>query len=148
EGKELLDELNSLRSRSSNLPRGGLVLRQQLCDDLGLDVADLPFAGELIDVSPEHSGWRGAAERVLRGFAMSLLVPHEHYPQVSRWVNERFLGQRLVYLRVPQRRVPTRPTHSDTGLLLAHTLDVAPGPLGDYLREELARRADYRCVDT
>ena len=44
------------------------------------EVRVLPFAGELLDVAEGFEEWRGAAERVLRGFALSLLVPQQHYP--------------------------------------------------------------------
>ncbi|MEK8225982.1 hypothetical protein NKG05_07770 [Oerskovia sp. M15] len=49
----------------------------------------------------EHAEWEGAAERVLRGFALSLLVPAQHYDAVSSWINSQDLGTRLVYHRVP-----------------------------------------------
>ena len=149
-------ELTSLAGRRNNLPRSSLDLRAQLCHDLGLDPGALPFAGELVDVADGFEQWRGAAERVLRGFALSLLVPQEHYPAVSRWVNDRRLsyvrddgerrGMRLVYERVPRRHVALRPPSSNAGLLLAQTLELAPGPFEGYLRDQLARRADHRCA--
>jgi uncharacterized protein YPO0396 len=152
------DELTSLASRTSNLPRSQLDVRTQLCQDLGLDEADLPFAGELLDVAEEFAEWRGAAERVLRGFALSLLVPQQQYRRVAEWVNGRRLtyrrtdgtaaGGRLVYERVAERRVPLRSNRSSDALLLADTLDIAEGPFQDYLRDELVRRADYRCADS
>lgn len=61
-------------------------IRARLCADLGLTPDDLPYAGELLDVSPDHAAWRGATERVLRGFALSLLVPQQHYESVAGWV--------------------------------------------------------------
>jgi len=151
-------ELTSLAGRRSNLPSSLVEVREQLCDALGIDLENLPFAGELIDVPDEHRAWRGAAERVLRGFAQSLLVPHEHYAVVARWVNEHRLtharrdgsraGVRLVYERVPQRRVPVRGLERPGALILADTLELAEGPVQGYLREELVRRADHHCVDT
>ena len=91
-------------------------MRAELCAALGLTPDDLPYAGELLDVSDEHAEWRGAAERVLRGFALSLLVPQQHYDAVAGWVNGRRLtfhgrggkaiGAKLVYERVPRQRVP------------------------------------------
>jgi uncharacterized protein YPO0396 len=39
------------------------------------------------------------------------------------------------------------PVDSD-GLRLADTLEIAPGEFADYLRDQLARRADHRCADT
>jgi uncharacterized protein YPO0396 len=157
EGDEVRAELASLATRTSNVPTAQLHVRERMCADLGLRSDDVPFAGELLDVSDAHARWRGAAERVLRGFALSMLVPQEHYERVSRWVNDnrleyrrsdgRTAGSRLVYERVAARRVPLQATPSN-GLLLADTIDIAEGPFSDYLRDELIRRADYRCVET
>lgn len=152
-------ELASLGSRTSNLPSGQLAIRAQLCADLGLGEDELPFAGELLDIADEHQVWRGAAERVLRGFALSLLVPQQHYESTARWVNERRLthrghdgrttGARLVYERVSTRRVTLVPaTGSGDVLILADCLEVKDGPFADYLRNELVRRADHRCTET
>ncbi|WP_068399192.1 ATP-binding protein [Kribbia dieselivorans] len=149
-------ELASLQQRTSNLPSSHLQLRDQLCADLGLDPVDLPYAGELLDVSEEHVDWRGAAERVLRGFALSMLVPQVHYPAVTDWVNGRRLtvrgrdgqvGAKLVYERVPDRRVPLQRADRD-GLLLADCLVAKPGAFDGYLRAEVQRRANYVCVDS
>ena len=157
-GDEARAELLSLATRENNLPAAQLDVRAQLCADIGISDAELPFAGELLDVKEEFSDWRGAAERVLRGFALSLLVPHRHYERVSRWVNERRLtyrrsdgrtvGSRLVYERVPTRRVPLQPRGSGRVLLLADTIEIADGPFRDYLRDELIRRADFTCAGT
>ena len=155
--REVTQELESVSGRSSNIPAEQLQVREQLCTELGVDVADLPFAGELMDVAQEHGQWRGAAERVLRGFALSLLVPESRYAGVSEWVNSRRLtarrsdgrevGVRLVYERVPERHVPLqRPPAA--GLLLADTIEIADSPLRGYLAKELYARADHRCADT
>lgn len=151
-------ELASLGSRTSNLPSSQLAIRAQLCADLDLGEDELPFAGELLDVADEHQPWRGAAERVLRGFALSLLVPRQHYERTARWVNERRLthrsqdgrtsGARLVYERVSARRVTLTPASGSSGLALADCLEVKDGPFADYLRNELVRRADHRCTET
>ena len=74
-------------SAPATCPREQVDVRAQLCDDLGLTPDDLPYAGELLDVDEQHAQWRGAAERVLRGFALSLLVP-------QRTTTRRRLGQR------------------------------------------------------
>ena len=158
-GDATRSELLSLATRHNNLPAEQLDVRQQLCADLGISDADLPFAGELLDVAEEFSVWRGAAERVLRGFALSLLVPQRHYDQVARWVDAhrltyrrpdgRTAGSRLVYERVAARRVPLQASRRpDAGLLLADTLTIADGPFRPYLAEELARRADFVCVES
>ena len=80
-----------------------LSIRADLSSALGLDAGSLPFAGELIEVRQEERAWEGAAERLLHGFALSLLVPDEHYTAVASWVDATHLGGRLVYFRVQSR---------------------------------------------
>jgi uncharacterized protein YPO0396 len=155
--RALEHELASLALRKNNLPVDQIDIRAQLCEDLRLTPDDLPYAGELIDVADEFAEWRGAAERVLRGFALSLLVPEQLYDEVVRWVNDHRIvargratgasGSKLVYERVPLRRVRVHPERGD-GLVLAHCLEVKDGPFEAYLFAELARRADHRCSVT
>lgn len=145
-------EIASLEQRTNNLPHEQVAVRAELCEALGLTPEDLPYAGELLDVYDEHADWRGAAERVLRGFALSLLVPQRHHDAVAGWVNARRLtvagrGAKLVYERVPQHRVRLQPTAQD-GLLLADCIDVREGQFEQYLRNELMKRADFRCAAT
>ncbi len=98
----LSDEILSLRSRKSNIDTRQVDIRKSLCSALGLSENTLPFAGELIAVDEEFKEWEGAIERILRSFALSLLVPDEHYREVSRWVDETHLKGRLVYYRMTQ----------------------------------------------
>ena len=151
------EELASLEQRTSNLPLAQVQLRAQLCAELGLTPDDVPYAGELIDVADEQATWRGAAERVLRGFALSLLVPQQHYDAVTAWVNThrlvyqgrdgKALGAKLVYERVSARRIPLQ-RQGAPGLLLADCLEVKDGSFREYLLAELTKRADYRCAQT
>ncbi|MGW6229685.1 ATP-binding protein, partial [Cellulosimicrobium cellulans] len=143
-------ELASLADRRSNLPRTHLEVRDRLCAGVGLSPGDVPFVGELLAVRPEHADWEGAAERVLRGFALSLLVPAAHYEAVAAWVDREHLGLRLVYHRVPERVPAARPAPREDVPLLADLLDVrrlddAPS-LTAWVETELERRADHACA--
>ena len=135
-------EIESLNARRNSLPADLDRVRASLCGALGLDEHDVPFAGELIEVSEEFAEWRGAAERVLRGFALTMLVPQQHYARVSAWVNDNRLNAKLVYLRVPERRVRSVPT-LHAGSRLVDALSIEPGPFADYIAAELAVRADH-----
>jgi uncharacterized protein YPO0396 len=148
EGEQLNAELRSLASRQSNLPHRSLAVRAQLCSDLGIDEVDLPFAGELLQVRSDASPWEGAAERVLHNFALSLLVPNRHYAQVAAWINQRHLGARVVYYRVPERRSrETAPTRTSQFPLLLDMIEIKPDTAFEpWLAAELARRADHACV--
>ncbi len=151
------EELTSLEQRTSNLPVEQVEVRAELCAALRLTPGDLPFAGELLDVTDEHAEWRGAAERVLRGFALSLLVPQQHYEVVAGWVNGRRLtfhgrggkaiGAKLVYERVAKQRIPLQSLGHE-GFWLADCIEVKEGLFHRYLVDELTKRADYRCASS
>ncbi|GIJ30365.1 ATP-binding protein [Micromonospora qiuiae] len=146
---EVNAELRSLQERRSNIPRRNLDLRARICAELELPEAALPFAGELIQVRADATDWEGAAERLLRGFALSILVPDEHYPTVAGWVDRHHLGGRLVYYRVPAS-LPRQaePLPADAGRQLFAKLELRESPLRPWLERQLRRRAGYECVQT
>ena len=146
QAKEVNDEIVSLRSRKNNIPRINLALRQTLCRELGLPESALPFAGELIEVRPEELEWEGAAERLLHGFALSVLVPDGHYSGVSDWVNERHLDARIVYYRVVTGAAP--PEDRQAGQQLYGKLNIKETEFSGWLEHELAKRAGLECVQT
>ncbi|MGV7211257.1 ATP-binding protein [Oxalobacteraceae bacterium A2-2] len=140
-------EVASLRRQPSNIPAPMLELRRAIAHALGLAEAALPFAGELLQVKPEEAQWQGAAERVLRGFALSILVDEGNYNALSRHINDTHLGQRLVYFRTGARDSgAARVQHPDS---LALKLNVKEGSAhGAWLKAELRTRFDYECVDS
>jgi uncharacterized protein YPO0396 len=144
---EVNAELVSLRARKNNIPAHNLELRGRMCTALGLAEDTLPFAGELIAVRDSERDWEGAAERLLRNFALSILVPGEHYAAVSDWINDHHLNARVVYYRVaeasPRPHVPSWGPNT-----LAAKLDVKDSAFASWLERELERRADHECVAT
>lgn len=146
ESTQISAELRSLRQRRSSIPLAQLELRQRLCADVGVLEDDLPFVGELVQVRPDQERWHGAAERVLHGFALSLIVGTAHYDEVARWVDEHHLGARLVYHRV---RVEDR-HHARAGApgTLAAKLQLLESPYAAWLASELAARAAHECVES
>jgi len=143
----LNDEIASLERRRSNIDMAQVRIRDSLCAALGLDEAELPFAGELIQVREDERDWQGAAERLLRGFGLSLLVPDRHYAAVSAWVDGEHLRGRLVYYHLrPRKRAPAVALHPQS---LVRKLLVKPDAAeADWLEQELQQRFDVACCDT
>ncbi|MBT2554435.1 ATP-binding protein [Arthrobacter sp. ISL-5] len=142
---EIGAELRSLQSRPNLLPLPQLELRRRLCDGTGIAETALPYAGELLRVRDSEGAWEGAAERTLHGFALSLLVPGEHYTAVSGWVDANNLRGRLVYLKVGEAGAPKT---AEPGTLAAK-IAIKPGtPFRSFLLDELATRFDHFCCDT
>ena len=141
---ELEAELKSLADRTSSIDQQMVGIRDALCAGVGLQPTDIPFAGELLRVTDEQ--WEPAAERLLRGFALSLLVADEHYSAVSEWVDRTNLRGRIVYFRV---RNETRPAPQTDPRSLVHKLEVRPGtPFTAWLNAEAGRRFDLICART
>ena len=146
EAAEVNAELRSLRERKTNIPKKQLELRAWLCRELAIGEDSLPFAGELIAVRDSEADWEGAAERLLHGFALSVLVPDEHYAAVSDWIDGHHLKDRVVYYRVPEpSRARDAPAHYGPDTLAAK-LAVKDTPFAGWLEHELGRRADHECV--
>src|SRR5581483_4046009 len=143
---EAKEEVESLRRQSSNVPARMLQLRARLAGELGIAETALPFTAELIEVLPREEAWRGAVERLLRGFALSLLVEERYYSAVSDLVNRASLGDRLAYNRVA-REQSLLPRRTQPNALI-HKLQIKDGPFSSYLHSTLMHRFDYACVES
>ena len=151
QGKEehdaLQGEIDSLKRRRSNIDDQQIRIRSTLAAALGVGEESMPFAGELIQVREQERDWEGAAERLLRGFGLSLLVPDAQYPAVADWVDRNHLQGRLVYFHVQARRsLERRELHEHS---LVRKLAVKPdSPFYPWLERELAHRFDVACCST
>jgi uncharacterized protein YPO0396 len=143
----LLAEIASLRSRRSNIESTHVAMRSMLCTALSLPESELPFAGELIQVREDEREWEGAAERLLRSFGLSILVPETFYAQVAEWVDRTHLRARVVYFRVRPRAREVPPTLARDSL--ARKLLLKPdSSFYDWLEREVAHRFDLACCAT
>jgi uncharacterized protein YPO0396 len=140
-------EIESLARRMSNIDAAQIRIREALCAALAIAEDELPFAGELIQVRDDEREWEGAAERLLRGFGLSLLVPDAHYPAVADWVNRQHLGGRLVYFHVrPLKNPPEITLHPQS---LVRKLILKPdSPHVEWLEQALKSRFDFACCDS
>jgi uncharacterized protein YPO0396 len=139
-------EIEALKRQPSNIPADMLELRSEIATSIGISEKALPFVGELIEVKAEEIAWQGAIERVLHGFALSLLVDERHYAALANHLNSTNLGRRLVYYRTSQQE------HWQTKPVVAHSLilklTVKEEHHTAWLQNELRQRFDYACVDS
>jgi uncharacterized protein YPO0396 len=143
---QTISEVKSLERQPSNIPAHMLDLREELAAAIGASSSALPFIGELIEVKPDEAEWQGTIERVLHGFALSLLVDERHYSALSNHINNHHLGRRLVYYRTGQvDRQQVNPVGTDSMVL---KLSIKECSQSDWLMTELRRRFDYACVDS
>jgi len=144
EHETLNGEIESLQHRRSNIDTKQISIRKKMCAALQVTEEDLPFAGELLQVRDEERLWEGAMERLLRNFALSLLVPDRLYPAVSNWVDQTNLRGRIVYFRIGTRTPTIRTTlHPDS--LVRKIAIKADSECYPWLEAQLHNRFNYAC---
>lgn len=148
EFKRLREEIQALESSSSNIPAEMQHLRARLCRELSLSLGGVMFVGELIQVRAEAmDAWAPAAERLLRGFALDLLIDERDYKRVARWIDDTHLGLKLVYHPVTTgTRGAMREPRSAESIL--HKLETRKHAFAPWVERELSERFDYECVST
>lgn len=138
-------QVRAMETRRSNIPYELQDVRDRVVAALRLPENALPFAGELIEVAKDEARWQGAIERVLGGFAKSLLVDEKHYSEVSSCIDEMHLGVRLIYHRMIPQTSGNRTPSPDS---LVRKLILKAGLCKSWLAEELKSRFDLVCVET
>jgi len=135
-------EISFLEKRKSNIPKQNSDIRDQIASELNIE---LPFVGELLRVNDK--AWEGAIERVLRPFALSLLVDKVNYTKVSRYIDKTNLKGRIVYLRVMKSKNTSLSPLVENSVV--EKIDILHDtPFYEWLEEELYRRFDYSCVES
>ncbi|MFC7496372.1 MULTISPECIES: ATP-binding protein [unclassified Nocardioides] len=94
---ELRRERASLESRAGRVPARMHDLRAEVAQASGLDVDELPFIAELIDVAPDEARWRSAIETVLGASARTMLVPLDRLDEFSAAIDGLRLRGRLTF---------------------------------------------------
>jgi len=152
ERDDLKREFHALQKRQTQLPESHQDIRDRLCHSLGLARNSLPFAAELMTVRDDELAWESSLEKVLRTFALTLLVDGENYREVSRLIDGQRLedhrgrGMRLHYERIDLSEVQRN--HQPAPGDLINKLELRENhPLIPWLAHRLATRFDYHCCE-
>jgi uncharacterized protein YPO0396 len=142
-------ELKRVEHVGSALPESAIAMREHICAAVGVDPGALPYIAELMDLRPEHSRWRVAVEKVLRGVGLRLLVPDSHYAAVLRFVNETNMRGRLQLHHVRAALVGKAPVDAEANTLAGKLFVVDPThPCAAEAADVVAAAGDHICVDT
>ncbi|MCH8495628.1 MAG: hypothetical protein LAT57_08365, partial [Balneolales bacterium] len=108
---------------------------------------EIPFIGELIKVKEAELAWEPAIEKLLRSFALRLIVPDKYYAKVTEYVHNNDLRGRIQYYRVkdnaenmPDFRIP-----EPSELFLK--LDFKRSEFRGWVEDQIRRHFDYLCID-
>ncbi len=133
------------KGRADNIPAHLHESRELLARAAGMDVDELPFVAELVEVRTEFEPWREAFNLALGGFATTVLLDAANLPRFRAAINAVRTPVRLQYEGV-QSGLPTSPGQDPR--TLPGRLDLRTTPFTGWLQDRLADRFDYVCVET
>jgi uncharacterized protein YPO0396 len=138
-------ELAQLRATGALVPPGPLARRAAIARAVGADPSLLPYAAELIDVAEGEERWRPAAEKVLRGFGLRLLVPQDLRDEVAAYIDSHDMRGAVDYSIVTAASAhQPRPAPGT----LAAKLIVTPGhAASQWLLAQVATQFSHACVE-
>lgn len=142
---ELETEQRWTEQRRDNIPERLHVARRLLADAAGLQIDDLPFVGELVDVSTEYEPWREAFNLALGGFATTMLIDADDLPRFRGAVDAVRTEVRLRYEGVHtdfEQRDRLDPQ------CLPGRLDYRDTAFTGWLQDRLERQFGFYCVDS
>lgn len=140
-------DLESLMKQKNNIPRRVLEIRQEILSYTGATEKQIPFIGELIQVSPSEGDWESSIEKVLHNFALRLIVPEKYYKQVNEYVNDNNIRGRIIYHRYRKEIylnefIPDVENSIYTKVEIKRDSDYA-----DWIEYQIKKSYDYVCTD-
>lgn len=144
--RERAAELAALQASGSLLPAQAAERRAAIAAGADVPVTDLAYAAELIDLADGEERWRPAAEKVLRGYGLRLLVPDRHKDKVRAWIDEHDMRGVIDYSIVTA--ISAHQPRPAAGTLAAKLEIDTSHPSGYWLGVQLARQFEHVCVET
>ncbi|RZT85766.1 uncharacterized protein YPO0396 [Pseudonocardia sediminis] len=137
-------EITGLRARRSLIPEDADGRRNRIASALDIDTDRLRYAGELLQLKPEHRRWEKAVIGLLLPLSSTLLVESHDFVRVRRYVHDHDMHGSITI--TPARPGSPRPAPMDSGI--PALLDIADHPFQGWLAAELNETANYFCVET
>lgn len=137
-------EIAGLRARRSLIPEDADARRNQIAADLRIDIDRLRYAGELLQLKPEHRRWEKAVVGLLLPLSSTLLVDSRDFARVRRYVHDHDMRGSVTIAPAVSGTPRPAPMRGAVPALL----DIADHPLQGWLAGELNETASYFCVET
>lgn len=144
--KDILEtEINMLHQSQTNIPSYLVLMRREICAGLKIDPDEMPFVGELVQVSSAELDWQPALEKLLRPYALRLLIPDKYYKRATSYINIQNLRNKIVYNHVTDSALIQ---HADQNTII-HKLEFHPDhKLARYVEQQLIQQYSYVAVDS
>lgn len=155
--ERLRESLQFLRKNKGNISPNLLYIRAKVSNVTGIPESELPFIGELLEVKDEEKeDWEGPINKLMKGFASTMLVPSKYYLSVYKFLNGNikdwlpsYYDPSIDYIPVYDLRYASseevgKSAEYVSGKLLVRT----DSPMSEYVRQEVISRFHCLCVDS
>jgi uncharacterized protein YPO0396 len=145
--QQLKDDIAILGKTGTNIDPKYLELRQAVANACGVSPERLPFVGELLQVKEGEERWAPAIQRVMRSFALSLLVEDDPslYSKVTEFLDKAHLGLRLVYNKAETGAKRKAACLEGT---VGSKIAIRPGtPFHGWLADQLSQKFNFSCAE-
>ncbi|MFD7159033.1 ATP-binding protein [Kribbella sp. NPDC059898] len=133
--KDLEVELKRLQTARTNIPPEADNVRARIAAATKVPVERLPYAGELLQIKPQHRGWSKAVQVVLRGLVKDLVVDERDLPNVRKYVNDHDMRSAVTLAKA----TATGPVAEPIDGTIPALLDIADSPCRNWIQAELNR---------
>lgn len=133
---DLRAERASLEGRSGRVPGYLDRMRLEAAAAAGMDVRELPFLAEVIDVHPDEQVWRLAVETVLGAGARQMLVPADRLDEFSAAIDTLDFDRRLTFVGADTGLAVDAET--DRSRIAGKVVQDESSPFAGWVREYLA----------
>jgi uncharacterized protein YPO0396 len=137
-------EIAGLKARRSLIPEDADARRNRIASDLDIKIDRLRYAGELLQLKPEHRRWEKAVVGLLLPLSSILLVDSHEFARVRRYVHDNDMRGSVTIAPAVSGAPRLTPTNGEVPALL----DITDHPFRGWLAGELNETANYFCVET
>lgn len=145
--EEKAKELDELTKQKNNITGRVSEIRQEILFHTKATSNEIPFIGELIQVLPKETKWEMAIEKVLRNFALRLIVPEEYYKQVNTYVNDnKELKGKIVYERYQGNSFMNNMLSKDKDSIFCKVEIRRASGYADWIENQIKTNYNYICT--
>lgn len=146
--QENIETLNILQKNQNNISGRVAQIRQLIAENIGADIQEIPFIGELITVKENEKHWENAIEKLLHNFALRLIVPEKYYMKVNQFVNTHNLRGRVVYHCYEEVLFIQDNQNLPENSLFNKLQFKENSPYSEWVKDNILRQYNYACVDS
>lgn len=140
-----------METHPTNIPIEYAKQRDEMCKALNISKDEMPYAGELIQVSKDgkDKGWQDAIERVMRPFALRILVKGKYEKEVNHYVNShQYTEQPMKYTIIRNLNEEVKEPEDISRPYLFNYIDYNEvSEFYNWVRKQMMERFDYICTD-